>query len=105
MKKFHYLETIISPNITEKSTSFSDFNKVVFKDDKGANKDSIKKNSAYMTFHVSLSSLFATLLKSGFFPITRSRFRCLHNSTNLMQEIMQKKAHWSLSDSDNDSFD
>jgi len=68
-------------------------------------KDSIKKNSAYITFHVSLSSLFATLLKSGFFPIARSRFRCLHNSANLMQEIMQKKAHWSLSDSDNDSFD
>ena len=44
MKKFHYLETIISPNITEKSTSFSDFNKVVFKVDKGANKNSIKKS-------------------------------------------------------------
>ena len=31
MKKFHYLDTIISPNITEKSTSLSEFNKVVFK--------------------------------------------------------------------------
>ena len=68
-------------------------------------KDSIKKKSAYITFHVSLSSLRSTLLKSGFFPITRSRFRCLHNSENIMQEIMEKKAHWSLSDSDNDSFD
>ena len=68
-------------------------------------KDSIKKNSAYITFHVSLSSLLVTLLKSSFFPITRSRFRCLHNSENIMQEIMKKKAHWSLSDSDNDSFD
>ena len=27
MKKFHYLDTIISPNITEKSTSLSEFNK------------------------------------------------------------------------------
>ena len=44
MKKFHYLDTIISPNITEKSTSFSDFNKVVFKVDRGANKNSIKKS-------------------------------------------------------------
>ena len=41
MKKFHYLDTIISPNVTEKSTALSDFNKVVFKVDKGANKKSI----------------------------------------------------------------
>ena len=44
MKKFHYLDTIISPNITEKSTSLSDFNKVVFKVNNGANKASIKKS-------------------------------------------------------------
>jgi len=43
MKKPHYLDTIISPNITEKSTSMSDFNKVVFKVVKKANKKSIKK--------------------------------------------------------------
>ena len=43
MKKFHHLDTIISPNITEKSTTMSDFNKVVFKVDKKANKKSIKK--------------------------------------------------------------
>jgi len=43
MRKIHYLDTIISPNITEKSTSMSDFNKVVFKVDKNANKKSIKK--------------------------------------------------------------
>ena len=36
MKKFHYLDTIISPNITEKATSLSEFNKLVFKVDKGA---------------------------------------------------------------------
>ena len=41
MRKFHYLDTIISPNVTEKSTTLSDFNKVVFKVDKGANKKSI----------------------------------------------------------------
>ena len=44
MKKFHYLDTIISPNITEKSSSLSVFNKVVFKVHKGSNKNSIKKS-------------------------------------------------------------
>ena len=44
MKKFHYLDTIISPNVTEKSTSLSEFNKVVFKVNKGANKNTIKKS-------------------------------------------------------------
>jgi len=42
--KIHYLDTIISPNVTEKSTSLSEFNKVVFKVDKNANKKSIKKS-------------------------------------------------------------
>ena len=44
MKKFHYLDVIISPKITEKATSLSEFNKIVFKVDKGANKNSIKKS-------------------------------------------------------------
>ena len=44
MRKFHYLDTIISPNVTEKSTALSDFNKVVFKVDKGASKKAIKKS-------------------------------------------------------------
>jgi len=44
MKKFHYLDTVISPNITEKSTALSEFNKVVFKVHKGANKKSIKRS-------------------------------------------------------------
>ena len=44
MKKIHYLDSIISPNITEKATSLSEFNKVVFKVHKGAIKDLIKKN-------------------------------------------------------------
>ena len=44
MKKFHYLDRIISPNVTEKSTSLSEFNKVVFKVHKGASKNSIKKS-------------------------------------------------------------
>ena len=44
MKQIHYLDTIISPNITEKSTSLSEFNKVVFKVHNGASKNSIKKS-------------------------------------------------------------
>jgi large subunit ribosomal protein L23 len=44
MKKIHYLDTIISPNITEKSTALSEFNKIVFKVHKGATKSSIKKS-------------------------------------------------------------
>ena len=44
MRKFHYLDTIVSPNITEKSTSMSEFNKVVFKVDNGASKASIKRS-------------------------------------------------------------
>ena len=44
MKKFNILDTIISPNVTEKSTSLSEFNKVVFKVHDGASKVSIKKN-------------------------------------------------------------
>ena len=44
MKKFHYLDTVISPNVTEKSTSLSDFNKIVFKVNKGASKNAIKKS-------------------------------------------------------------
>jgi ribosomal protein L23 len=35
MSKFHYLDTIISPNVTEKSTALSELNKVVFKVHKG----------------------------------------------------------------------
>ena len=44
MSKFHYLDTIISPNVTEKSTALSELNKVVFKVHKGASKNSIKKS-------------------------------------------------------------
>ena len=42
--KIHYLDKIISPNVTEKSTSLSEFNKVVFKVSKNANKKSIKRS-------------------------------------------------------------
>ena len=44
MKKLIFLDTIISPTITEKATSLSEFNKIVFKVYKGANKKLIKKS-------------------------------------------------------------
>ena len=44
MKKFNILDTIIEPTITEKATSLSEFNKIVFKVHEGASKNSIKKN-------------------------------------------------------------
>ena len=44
MKKFNSFDTIVSPAITEKATSLSEFNKMVFKVHKGASKNSIKKS-------------------------------------------------------------
>ena len=44
MKKFNLLDTIVSPAITEKATSLSEFNKMVFRVHKGASKNSIKKS-------------------------------------------------------------
>ena len=44
MKKINYLDSIKSPVITEKATTLSDQNKVVFKVHKNASKNSIKKS-------------------------------------------------------------
>ena len=44
MKQTHLLDLIISPNVTEKATSLSEFNKIVFKVRKSANKKLIKKS-------------------------------------------------------------
>ena len=44
MIKFNYLDSIISPKVTEKATLLSEHNKIVFKVHQGANKKSIKKN-------------------------------------------------------------
>ena len=45
MKKFNLLDTITSPRITEKATSLSEYNKIVFKVMKSASKVSIRKVS------------------------------------------------------------
>ena len=44
MKKFNLIDTIISPRVTEKATSLSEQNKIVFKVHGGATKKSIKKS-------------------------------------------------------------
>ena len=44
MKKFNNYDVIHAPNITEKATALSEFNKIVFKVHKGANKKAIKKS-------------------------------------------------------------
>jgi len=44
VKRFDSIDTIISPRITEKATSLSEQNKIVFKVHNGATKKSIKKS-------------------------------------------------------------
>ena len=44
MKKVHYYDSIFSPVVTEKATSLSEKNKIVFKVPAGANKTNLKKN-------------------------------------------------------------
>jgi|TARA_Y100000768_G_scaffold305794_1_gene239739 large subunit ribosomal protein L23 len=44
MDKIHLYDKILSPVVTEKSTNMSEFNKIVFKIPKGANKKNLKKN-------------------------------------------------------------
>ena len=44
MKKIHLYDTILSPIVTEKSTTLSDQNKIVFKVPNNANKKNLKKN-------------------------------------------------------------
>ena len=42
--KMHLLDKIISPHITEKSTNLSEYNKIIFKVPRKANKKNLKKN-------------------------------------------------------------
>ena len=44
MNKFNLLDTIVSPVITEKATSLSEYNQIVFRVNKSASKNSIKKS-------------------------------------------------------------
>ena len=72
MKKISILDSIISPTVTEKATSLSEFNKIVFKVDKNANKNSIKR-SIEKTFKVNVIKVNTINLK-GKNKIVRSFF-------------------------------
>ena len=71
MRKFHYLDTIISPSVTEKSTYLSEFNKFVFKVNKGASKNAIKR-SIEKLFKVNVIKINTINLK-GKTKIVRNR--------------------------------
>ena len=63
MKKFNSLDIIVSPTITEKATSLSEFNKLIFKVNRGANKKAIKK-SIEKLFKVNVIKINTINLKS-----------------------------------------
>ena len=62
MKKINYLDIIVAPNVTEKSTYMSEFNKVVFKVSRKANKKFIKK-SIEKIFKVNVIKINTTNIK------------------------------------------
>ena len=63
MKKFDSIDTIISPRVTEKATSLSEQNKIVFKVHRGASKSSIKR-SVEKIFKVNVIKINIINLKS-----------------------------------------
>ena len=71
MKKLNVLDTIISPKITEKATSLSEFNKIVFKVHNGATKKSIKK-SIEKIFKVNVVKV-NTIISKGKVKMIRGR--------------------------------
>ena len=56
MKKIHLYDKILSPIITEKSTSLSDQNKIIFKVPNKANKKNLK-NSIEKIFKVNVTKI------------------------------------------------
>ena len=71
MKKFNLIDTIISPRITEKATSLSEQNKIVFKVHDGASKKSIKK-SVEKIFKVNVIKV-NTINQKGKIKFTRGK--------------------------------
>ena len=71
MKKINYLDSIRSPIITEKATTLSEQNKVVFKVHINASKESIKKNIEKI-FKVNVIKV-NTIKKKGKYKIVRGK--------------------------------
>jgi len=72
MKKINYLDSINSPVITEKATTLSDQNKIVFKVHKDASKNSIKK-SIEIIFKVKVIKI-NTIKKKSKNKIVRNKY-------------------------------
>ena len=71
MKKFNLLDTILSPNVTEKATALSEHNKIVFKVHSGATKNNIKK-SIEKIFKVNVVKV-NTIISKGKVKMIRGR--------------------------------
>ena len=71
MKKIHLYDKILSPIVTEKSTTLSDQNKIVFKVPDNANKKNLKKNIEKI-FKVNVTKINIIIKKSRN-KITRGR--------------------------------
>ena len=71
MNKIHLYDKILSPIVTEKSTSLSDQNKIVFKVPDNSNKKNLKKNIEKI-FKVNVTKINIIIKKSRN-KITRGR--------------------------------
>ena len=71
MKKIHLYDKILSPIVTEKSTSLSNQNKIVFKVPDSTNKKNLKKNIEKI-FKVNVTKINIIIKKSRN-KITRGR--------------------------------
>ena len=71
MKKIHLYDKILSPIVTEKSTTLSDQNKIVFKVPDSANKKNLKKNIEKI-FKVNITKI-NIINKKSHNKITRGR--------------------------------
>ena len=71
MKKINYLDSIVSPIITEKATSQSEQNKITFRIHKNASKKSIKK-SIEKIFKVNVIKI-NTIVKKDIIKIVRAK--------------------------------
>ena len=71
MEKIHLYDKILSPIVTEKSTTLSDQNKIVFKVPDNANKKNLKKNIEKI-FKVNVTKINIIIKKSRN-KITRGR--------------------------------
>ena len=71
MNKFDLLDIIVSPNITEKSTALSEFNKIVFRVNKHTKKKIIKNAKKLGVKKIVINNLKNIFVKDYVFPMIR----------------------------------